>query len=424
MQIEYEIPASALRPWQLDFWNNQERFNILVVHRRAGKTVIAIMWLIFQVLNCTKPNPRGAYLAPLFRQAKSVAWQYVKDLSRGIPGVQFNESELRVIYPNGAEIRLLGASEPDGLRGLYLDAVVCDEVAQFAPRTWTEIIRPALADRKGHALMIGTVFGRANLFYDYWIKSKDLSGWYRKLLTYHDTDALDLGEVEEMRGLMDESEFEQEMLCNWDAGVKGSFYGKLMTEAARTERVVNVPYDPGLLVHTSWDLGMADSTVVIYWQRTRTGEVRAIDCDEYQNTGLSEIVRQMTEKDYTYGTHILPHDARVRELGTGKSRVEILRSLGINPTVAKNSQIYDGINAVRTLIPRTYFDESKCFKLIEALKTYRSDFNEERQVYNRTPLHTWESHFADAVRYFALTEDRLQDGGSFPEIDYSARVAV
>ena len=416
-QVEPIVIGPPHKPHQQVAWDAQKRFNILVWHRRAGKTVYAIKWLIKHTLRCENPNPRGAYLAPLYRQAKQVAWQYLKDFSRAIPGVVFNESELRAIYPGGAEIRLLGAAEPDALRGLYLDAVVGDEVAQFSPRCWTEIVRPALADRKGKALLIGTVFGRANLFYDYWMSSKDQPNWYRQLLTVDDTDMLDREELDEMKALMDESEVLQELYCDWTAGVKGSFYGKLMTQAERDGRITNVPHDPAMEVHTSWDLGMADSTVVICWQRTVTGEVRAIECLEYQNTGLQDIVRELRDRPYNYGQHILPHDAKVRELGTGKSRVEILRSLGLNPTVGKAAQVWDGISATRALLPRVWFDDQKCFRLVEALKTYRSEYNDERQVFNRTPLHTWESHFADSVRYFALAENSLTSFGA--PIDYS-----
>jgi hypothetical protein len=407
------------RPHQQEAWDNQKRFNILVWHRRAGKTVYAIKWLIKHTLRGEpQSNRRGAYLAPLYRQAKLIAWSYLKEYTRDIPGTTFNESELRAVFANGAEIRLLGAAEPDSLRGLYLDAVVCDEMAQFSPRAWTEIVRPALADRKGKALLIGTVFGRANLFYDYWMNSEGKDDWYRQLLTVNDTDALDAEEVEAMRGMMDESEFSQELLCDWDAAVKGSYFGKLMNAVEQEGRATSVPHDPDMTVISSWDLGMADSTVVVLWQRLRTGEVRAIECLEFQNTGLAEIVKELKDRPYNYAEHILPHDAKVRELGTGKSRVEVLRSLGVNPTICKSETVQDGIQAVRSLLPRVWFDRKKCFRLIEALKTYRSDYSDERQVFNKTPAHTWESHFADAVRYFALME-RFVEGPQWKELDYS-----
>lgn len=415
MELTLGPPARA---HQQAAWDNRQRFNILVWHRRAGKTVYAIKWLILHTLGCQRPNPRGAYLAPLYRQAKIIAWQYLKDYSRDIPGVQFNEAELRADYPNGGQIRLLGAAEPDSLRGLYLDAVVLDEMAQMAPRAWTEVVRPAISDRAGSALLIGTVFGRANLFYEYYRDADTKRDWYRQLLTVHDTDSIDPNELELLRQDMDEGEWAQEMECDWDAAVKGSYYGKEMNAAEKAGRVTNVPHDPDLQVITSWDLGMADSTVITCWQRVGSGELRAIECLEFQNTGLADIVRELKDRPYVYSDHILPHDAKVRELGTGKSRVEVLRSLGINASICRNAHIQDGISAVRGMLPRVWFDREKCFRLVEALKTYRSEYNDERQVFNKAPLHSWESHFADCVRYFALMENQLSGGWGQP-LDYS-----
>jgi hypothetical protein len=217
---------------------------------------------------------------------------------------------------------------------------------------------------------------------------------------------------------MSADEWQQEMLCDWDAAVKGSYFGKEMNAAEKDGRVTRVPHDAALPVITSWDLGMADSTVVVCWQKLYTGELRAIDCVEFQNTGLPDIVRELRSRPYNYTDHVLPHDAKVRELGTGKSRVEILQSLGVNVTVAKPAQVQDGINATRALLSRVWFDRDKCFRLVEALKTYRSEYNDERQVFNKAPLHSWESHFADAVRYFATMENHL--GNQWAEPDYSA----
>ncbi len=407
-------------------WDNQDRFNILVWHRRAGKTVYAVKWLIKHVLRCELKNPRGAYLAPLYRQSKAIAWQYAKDYSRDLPfDCNINESELRIQYPTGAEIRLLGAAEPDSLRGLYLDAVVMDEMAQMAPRAWTEVVRPALSDRQGRALLIGTVFGRANLFYEYYRDADIKDHWYRELLTVEDTGAITPQELELVRQDMDADEFAQEYMCDWDAAVKGSYFGQQMNEAERDGRITEVPHDPDLLVHTSWDLGMADSTVVCYWQKLTSGQIRCIDVDEYQNTGLSDIVRNMQTKPYRYGDHILPHDAKVRELGTGKSRVEVLRALGVQSRIAKALHVQDGIAAVRGLLPRVWFDRKRCFRLVEALKTYRSEWNDERQVFNKQPLHSWESHFADSVRYFAIMEKTgLQDVFTAPDYSNLNRAAI
>lgn len=397
------------RWYQRESWLEQERFNLDVWHRRAGKTVDAVKWTIKKVLRCPLDNPQGAYICPVFKQAKRVAWRYFKDFARPI-GATFSETETTVKLPNGGLIYLLGSNDPDPIRGMYMDAVVCDEFAQFNPRAWGQVIRPTLSDRKGQAKIIGTVMGRANLFYEFYRDAASKPDWRSRLLTVEDTGIIDADEIASLKRDQDESDFMQEYMCDWDAAVKGSYYAAQMNAAHAEGRIRNVPHEPELLVHTSWDLGMADSTVIVFWQRTPTGELRAINCLEYQATGLPDIIADLRGLPYSYGSHIVPHDAKVRELGTGKSRVEVMRSLGLVGTVCKNHSVMDGISASRSMLSRVWFDETKCFRLIEALKTYRADYDDVLQVRRKQPLHSWESHFADAVRYFAMMEKRGLDG--------------
>jgi len=319
--MEVVIPYER-REWQRQLHDQAQRFTIAVIHRRAGKTVAAVNELIRRILQCRLVNPRGAYICPEYAQAKRVAWVYLKDYLRPIPGVTFNESELCARIPGGAEIRLLGASAADSLRGIYLDYVVCDEVAQFPPRVWSEILRPCLADRKGGALMIGTPFGYNNLFYEFYRDAEGKPDWHRVLLTVNDTNTLDASELDALKRDMQPEEYEQEMLCSWTAAIRGAYYGKAMSDLETANRITAVTYNPDVPVHTSWDLGMADTLVVWFWQLVGT-EIHAIDLLSAQNTGLAEIVRQLQAKPYVYGSHVLPHDAKVRELGTGKSRVEV-----------------------------------------------------------------------------------------------------
>jgi phage terminase large subunit len=412
------LEFKGLRPWQRSFLENRERFNVLVVHRRGGKTVLAILWLIMEVMGCKNPRPRGAYIAPLFRQAKAVSWDYLKTYSRGIPGVQFNESELRAIYPNGAEIRLLGSGEADSLRGLYLDAVAADEFADWTASAWQEVVRPALSDRKGSALIIGTVRGRANAFYDAYMNAEDAAGWHRELLKPEDTDALDPDELKQLEQDMDSNAYAQELRCDWDAGMKGSYFGKVMTDAEQEGRVGDIPHDASLPVHVSLDIGVSNSTVAWFWQLNR-GRVRAIDLAEYRGTGLPAIVKDIKSRDYNWGEFIVPHDARVQEWGSGATRMEALRELGIYATIAPMIKVQEGIDALRTMLERTEFDREKCFRGIEALKTYRAEYNEDAQVFALKPKHSWESDFADAARYFCVSLSKIGEDRWGGELDYS-----
>jgi phage terminase large subunit len=396
---EISVTIDGLRDWQLQAWATLKRFNVWVVHRRAGKTVLAIIWLLSQVAPIK--NGRGAYLAPLYNQAKRVAWDYLKRYAGLIPGTTFNEAELKATFANGSAIYLLGADNPHAIRGVGLNAAVLDEVAQMGPSVWRQVIRPALSDKKGAALFIGTPFGMANQFYELFRSAEALPDWARVYLTAPETETIDTDELVALQREMSPAEYAQEYLCDWNAAIKGAFWGPEMSQAEKDGRVTRVPHDPVLPVSTSWDLGMGDLTVVWYWQ-IAGAEIRAIRCEAFQGMGLPDIVRQMDTHKYRYEGHYLPHDAQVRELGTGRSRVEILQSLGVNPTVVPAQSLQDGIEAVRTMLPRCWFDRDNCGDGVEALKTYRTDWDDVHRVFKRTPLHSWESHYADAVRYFAL----------------------
>jgi len=414
--VEVVIPYQG-RPHQAAAWDAIKRFSIYVWHRRAGKTVFCINALIRRILSNERSSPRGAYICPLYKQAKAIAWAYLKEYSRPVPGVRFNESELRAIYPNGAEIQLLGADNCDALRGRYLDSVVIDELAQCPPRLWTEIIRPALADRKGTAMLIGTPFGRNNLFYEFYRDAQAQPGWNRSLLRYNDTNVLDTDEIEALKREMSKAEFGQEFECDWDAAVKGSYFGELMRNAEDEGRITRIPHEPTLPVDLSFDLGMANRTVVWFWQ-TLGAEIRAIRCVAFEGTGLPDMLRTITGYGFNLRRFYLPHDVRVRELGTGKSRLEILKSLGVaDCEVVRNLPLIDGIEATRAMLPKVWFDRENCFEGIEALKTYRTEWDDSKRVFKLTPLHSWESDYADSIRMYAV--GRREKLGKRKRPDYS-----
>ncbi len=411
--MEVVIPYSP-RDWQRAVHEDLHRFGVLVVHRRAGKTVLAINELIRRL--ATKPGQLGAYIAPQYRQAKRIAWPYLREYAGVIPGVQFNSSELMMVLPNGSKAYLLGAENPDPIRGLGLDYFVFDEVAQCPERAWREVVRPACADRRGGGLFIGTPMGMGNLFYRLYRDAEHTDGWTRTLLTVDETDALDASEVAALKAEMSEEEFAQEFMCDWSAAVKGAYYGRIMAQAEREGRIGEVPYEPELPVITAWDLGVADYTVIVFLQQPKGGQIRVIDCHVFQNEGLPQIKKQLDSLPYVYSAHYAPHDIKVREWGAGgKSRLEMAASLGIRFTVAPNRPVRDGIEATRALLARCVFDRKKCFDLVEALKTYRSSYDEVRQVFSTAPLHSWESHYADAMRMFAVSHAEHRTD----RIDYS-----
>ena len=403
----------GLRPWQRSTWNSLQRFNVIVAHRRSGKTVFSCLKLIAQMLQ--KPNGVGAYIAPQYSQAKRVALELIKSYLP--PGSDVNASELKITLPNQARVYLLGAENPNPIRGLGLDYAILDEVAQMPSVAWTQVIRPALADqhKEGGAIFIGTPMGMSGLFYRLFQDAETLPGWARFHLPYTATDALAPAEIEALRREMRPEAFEQEMECSFQAAVRGAYWGTELAAAEKAGRIGGVPHDPTALVHVSWDLGMADSTAL--WYRQVCGrEIHAIRYEEYQNTGLPEIIRQMRAHAYNWGEIIGPHDLAVRELGSGRSRIEIARELGVNFRVAPNWRVNEGIEAVRALLPRCWFDRQNCGQGVEALKLYRADFQGTREVFSKAPLHDWTSHAADSARYFAVTFDERLLSGQLPPL--------
>jgi len=378
------------------FHARKQRWACMVIHRRAGKTVACVMDLLDAALRTTKQDARFAYIAPTFTQAKDVAWLYLKRFSQPIAGVDQRESDLSIILPNKARIRLYGAETYDRMRGLYFDGVVLDEVADMDPRAWSEVIRPALADRGGWAAFIGTSKGR-NDFWERWNNAQGDPAWFTLMLKASESGLLSPSELEDMRKTMSEDEYAQEMECSFDAAVKGAYYGALMDAAQKDGRIGNVSYDPALLVETWWDLGVGDSTAIWFVQRVAR-EVRVIDHYEMTGEGLSHYAKVLQGKPYVYGRHIAPHDIAVRELGTGRSRLEIAAELGLTFDVAPRLPVDDGINSVRMTLPRCWFDANKCKAGLDALRMYRKDFDDKLKVFRDKPRHDWTSHSADAFR--------------------------
>lgn len=197
------------------------RFVVLVAHRRFGKTVLAVNHLIKMALTCAMPRGSYAYVAPFRNQAKAVAWDYLKHYTAALPGRAVNESELSITLPTGAKLRVFGADNPDALRGLYFDGVVLDEVAQMRPEVWEEIVQPALADRRGWTLFIGTPKG-VNIFSELYNRAASFEadgkqGWAAMSFPVTKTDALPREEVERLRGELSDNAWRQEMLCDFGA---------------------------------------------------------------------------------------------------------------------------------------------------------------------------------------------------------------
>jgi phage terminase large subunit len=379
----------------MPFHNREQRWALIVAHRRAGKTVACINDVIKRAIVESKKNGRYAYIAPFMAQAKAVAWTYLLEYTAPI-AKHANASELWVELINGSRIRLYGADNAEALRGQYFDGVIADEFGDWKPGIWGAIIRPALSDRRGWAVFIGTPKGH-NEFYEQREIARNSEDWFYAELKASETGIIDAEELEDARRLSTEDQFAQEFECSFDAAIQGAIYAKYINDS----QVTRVQYDPRIPVHTSWDLGMGDATAIWFWQVVNT-EYRVIDYYEASGEGLSHYVQVLQGKGYTYGKHFAPHDIEVRELGTGTSRYEIGRQLGIVFEVVKQHRLEDGINALRMILPMCWFDAEKAKQGLESLRYYRWRANERLGGFTNTPEHDWSSHAADAARYFAM----------------------
>lgn len=193
----------------------------------------------------------------------------------------------------------------------------------------------------------------------------------------------------------------------WDGQVErfknGAIYAAELEAAYNDNRICNVPYDPMLPVYTAWDLGMLSSTAIWFAQVIRGGEVRLIDYYEASGEGFAHYASVLQQRGYVYDAHYAPHDISVREIGTGKSRLEMAFGLGISFTTAPRYSLEDGINAVRALFPRIYIDKVRCAPGINSLARYVRAYNARMGEFTATPVTDQASHGADALRYLAIS---------------------
>lgn len=412
---EIVIPYEP-RPFQALLHNRLKRFNLLVCHRRFGKTVFSIMEMIDRALRNDLRNPQYAYIAPTYGQAKRVAWEYLKFYCSCIPNAKANEAELRIdITRDNADgtqdkirFMLLGGENPDSLRGIYLDGCILDEYAQCPPMIWGEVVRPALSDRKGWAIFIGTPKGQ-NHFFEMMLNYQRLmqgeSNYFTAVYKASETGVLDNEELSDARATMTEEEFAQEYECDFAAALIGAYYGKYLNNMESNNRIIDFAYDPSYPVRMAWDLGISDTTAI--WMYQIVGrEIRVLDFIENNGVGLEWYVTEIHSKGYILDPWgcALPHDGAARELGTGKTRQEQLETLGLRSHIIPRQSIMDGIEAARMLLkkPTFFIHKTNCKNGINALKNYQRQYDKRKGIFLDKPLHNWASNAADAFRYMAL----------------------
>lgn len=411
---EYQIPIFKA------FDEGYKRI-IQVWNRRAGKEKTDINIVAREVF---KKVGAYYYIFPTYNQGKKILWNGADK-----EGIRFLEhlpeetrkrtvgNEMFIEFKNGSTFQVIGSDNIDSIVGTNPLGVVFSEYSLQDPQAW-DFIRPILAENGGWAIFNFTPRGEnhAKDLLDY--AKTDLKNWYVSVLNVDDTKTMDKEVLERERKEIiakngDDSIFQQEYYNSFTASLQGSYYGKIIEKMEEDGKITNVPYEPNLLVDTWWDLGVNDSMSIGFFQKFGLGW-RMIDYLEGSGEGLGYYIQKLQEKGYTYGKHYAPHDIVVKEMGTGKSRLETAKELGLKfetelkkdgtlKSAVPNIPIEDGINAVRNKLQTLHIDSIKCDRVKKALKNYHKDYDEVNKVYRNNPKHDWSSHCADMIRYWAVT---------------------
>lgn len=430
MSEEITIPFNwSPRSYQMPLWQfleNGGKRGVAVWHRRGGKDLFSINWCARSMI--ARP---GVYwhLFPTYNQGRKIAWDGFTKAGRPFLShfpealVQNkNNTEMKITLKTGGVYQVVGTDDPDRLVGANPVGCIFSEYSLQDPAAWN-MIRPILAENEGWAIFIYTARGRNHGFTMKNLAEAEIRSakhnnkkprWFCEVLTIDDTKAVTQEAVQQEReDGMPEELIQQEFYCSFDAPIVGAYYGKQMMTMLEQGRICNVPWEPKLEVNTAWDLGVGDAMSITFYQEYGL-ETRIIDYYENTGEGFPHYVKILREKDYVYGRHTAPWDIEVREMGTGKSRKETARELGIKFETLKQSKVEDGIEMVRQLLSSTWIDEKKCERVIEALRSYRKEFDDKTKTFGDKPFHDWTSHPCDSVRYLAMGKRRRPKEGKKP----------
>jgi len=386
----------------MPFHDRTKRWACLVAHRRAGKTVAAVNDIIRAAAMYQAPNGLFGYVAPYQNQARRIAWDYFKFYAAPIIK-DINEQMMTMVLTNGAKVSLFGADNADAMRGLGFSGIYLDEYGDFKPSVFGNVIRPALSDKQGWAVFAGTPKGKNQFWQIYQTAQKDPGDWFLLRLPASQSRLLPESELAAARAQLTEDQYLQEYECSFEAAILGAFYGRELREAQDQGRITHVPVDEHLPVHTAWDLGYKDDTACWFYQVVG-GEIHVVDFFSISGASIADLAGIIRDRGYRYGKHWLPHDAKAKTLASGgKSIIEQLAEfLGISKlAIVPDLSVQDGIQAVRHMLPRVWFDK-RCEDGIEALRQYQREYDEDKKAFRHTPRHDWTSHPADAFRMLAI----------------------
>ena len=403
------------RPYQLGLWNamidDKKKRAIYVWHRRAGKDLLALNRILFSAMF----EAVGTYwhIFPSYAQGAKSVWQETNSEGRKyidyIPQeliAKKNEKELKITLKNGSIYQIVGSDNPDSLRGAGIKGAVFSEYAEQDPRAWGTI-QPMLLENNGWAMFNFTPKGQNHAYELYKMAQKMPDVWHSEIKTAEETGVFTQEQLEQVKAeILSEGKtldfFNQEFLCSFNNPIEGAYYSKIIDDLEKQGRIGDYPWERQLPVYTFWDLGVGDATTIWFAQFIGK-EIRIIDYIEDNNRGLDSYIKEAKDKTYIYEQHYAPHDIQIREFTNGKSRLETAYELGLRFLIAPKLSIDDGINAVRSILPKCFFNEATTRRGLLTLKNYKKEFDNKNNTFKLQPKHDWASHGADAFRYLAVS---------------------
>lgn len=387
---------------------------IEIAHRRWGKDEITLM------ATCELAHRRPAtywHCLPEYAQARKALWNAVnphtgrRRVDEAFPP-QVREStqehEMFIRLKCGSTWQLIGSDRYDATVGSGPAGIVYSEWALANPSAWG-YHRPMLVENDGWAAFITTPRGynHAHSLFQY---ARGAEGWFAEVSSVHDTGALTPAQLDEAlaeyKALYGEdigqAQFEQEYLCSFNAAILGAFYAREMANVRKEGRIQDFePTDAP--IHRAWDIGVKDDTS-IWWFQVQENNVLVIDCYTNHGAGVGHYVEAIKERGWPLqgAKDYVPHDAKVREWGTGRTRIEAMRAEGLNPQLVPNATKLDGINAARQTLPHCIFHSRTEEVGVAALEQYRREWDDERKTFAANEYRDWTTHLADAFRYLSL----------------------
>jgi len=427
VEVKIQLDRFKLRWYQEPIWDaiekGQSRRILYVASRRAGKDIL--FWNL-AIRQCLKKTCLVFYVLPTYALGRKAIFDAIaingtkfldfipKQLIEGI-----NQSEMKIRFKNSSILQIIGGDTYDNsLIGTNPYAVILSEYSLMPPDIFS-FIRPILAANGGWCAIIGTPRGKNHMWQLYKV-AQELPDW--KIFVHKASEIQHVPDevLQQERSQMDEGLFLQEYECSFERGISGSYYGTYLDQLRLKGQICPVPYEPGLLTYTAWDIGVSDATTIIFFQLVGEGSVaiRIIDCYSNNNLGLDHYVKIIRDKPYNYGKHFAPHDIKVREWSGGAvTRYEKAHQLGLNYTLIDQVGVMDGIENVWTHFNKLWIDQEKCRSLVDALENYRKEWDEQKQMYTNKPVKSWANHYADALRYLCLSIHKAKRGLTSEEFE-------